>query len=97
MPGGYALLRELEPGLAEVLRIAVEPERRRRGLAGRLLQYAFTGNDIFTGSATNFLLEVAAGNAAAVALYRKHGFEQIHVRKSYYANGEDALIFQTKF
>lgn len=95
VPGGYALLREIEPGLAEVLRIGVLPEFRRRGLAGSLLRSALAGNDIFTTRPTNFLLEVAAGNTAAVALYRQFGFAQIHVRKAYYANGEDALIFRT--
>jgi ribosomal-protein-alanine N-acetyltransferase len=41
------------------------------------------------------VLEVRASNAAAIALYRSAGFEQIGLRRGYYpaANGrEDALL-----
>lgn len=37
-------------------------------------------------------LEVRAGNAAAVALYRRLGFEEVGRRRRYYADGSDALL-----
>ena len=41
-------------------------------------------------------LEVRASNTAAIALYRKHGFREVGVRKRYYSdNGEDAVIMTT--
>lgn len=36
-------------------------------------------------------LEVKASNNLAISLYLKFGFEVLATRKSYYANGEDAL------
>jgi ribosomal-protein-alanine N-acetyltransferase len=41
------------------------------------------------------VLEVAAANAAALALYRAAGFETAGVRRGYYAGGrEDAVILK---
>lgn len=40
------------------------------------------------------LLEVAAGNESAIALYGGYGFEQISRRRGYYAGGEDAVIMR---
>ena len=39
-----------------------------------------------------FLLEVAASNAAALALYHKAGFTVDGVRKGYYGPGNDAVL-----
>jgi ribosomal-protein-alanine N-acetyltransferase len=40
------------------------------------------------------LLEVRLSNVKAIALYEKMGMNRISVRKRYYANGEDALVFR---
>jgi ribosomal-protein-alanine N-acetyltransferase len=40
------------------------------------------------------LLEVRADNPRAQQLYRRFGFEQIHVRRKYYRDGVDALIMR---
>jgi len=45
-----------------------------------------------TRNARLVLLEVRAGNAGAIALYRAAGFEVTGERRAYYANGEDALL-----
>ena len=37
-------------------------------------------------------LEVRVDNIKAINLYKKHGFEEVYVRKDYYGKGEDALI-----
>jgi ribosomal-protein-alanine N-acetyltransferase len=42
--------------------------------------------------AVHATLEVAASNAAAVALYAALGFQSAGVRRGYYRNGDDALI-----
>ncbi len=42
-------------------------------------------------------LEVAEGNKPAIALYEKFGFNKISIRKKYYPNGSDALVYQKIF
>ena len=75
--------------------IAVDPNARRHGVADELL-------DVFCrfGAANlAFLtLEVRASNEPAIALYRKHGFEEAGRRKDYYTKPkEDAVIMTRDF
>lgn len=91
---GYAGLQVvLDEGYID--NIAVEPNARRHGVADELL-------DVFCrfGEANlAFLtLEVRASNAPAIALYRKHGFEEAGRRKNYYTKpAEDAIIMTRYF
>ena len=69
----------------------VAPERRRQGIAERLLCELFdrTGIDDRRG----YTLEVRVSNVDAIALYEKLGFRSHGVRRGYYTdNREDALI-----
>jgi len=75
---------------AELLRVAVEPGFRGRGLARRLLEAAFEA--LAEEGVLGVFLEVAEGNAPALALYRHLGFELQGRRRSYYPGGEDALM-----
>lgn len=81
------------PDESELHLIAVSPEYRRRGIAGRLLSHWFDNTP-----ARRLLLEVRAGNHPAQALYRKHGFQNIGLRKNYYTQTdgqrEDAVIME---
>lgn len=79
-------------GEGELHRIAVRPDRRRKGAAAALMETFFQWlREVGAGAAT---LEVRAGNSAAAALYRRFGFREEGVRKAYYQNPtEDALIF----
>ena len=75
--------------------IAVEEAARRHGVGDALL-------DVFCrfGQAhLSFLtLEVRASNAPAIALYRKHGFQEAGRRKNYYQQPrEDAIIMTREF
>lgn len=71
--------------------IAVRPDHRRRGVADALL-------DALEARARALLLsfltlEVRESNAAAVALYEKHGYRVAGRRKNYYEKpAEDALL-----
>ena len=91
---GYAGLHVvLDEGYID--NIAVEEAARRHGVASALL-------DVFCrfGQANlAFLtLEVRASNAAAIALYQKHDFAQVGLRKNYYQNPrEDAIIMTREF
>jgi len=72
-----------------LMNVAVAPERRRRGVASRLI-----GQLIEEGSGRlPFTLEVRVSNRSAIAMYEGLGFRSAGVRPRYYQdNGEDALI-----
>jgi ribosomal-protein-alanine N-acetyltransferase len=78
-------------GEAELVRIAVAPERRGQGLGRALLEHcqaALAAEGIAT-----LHLEVRASNATAQALYRRCGWREAGLRKGYYKDGEDAVLF----
>ena len=93
-PVGYAgLLVVADEGY--ITNVAVDPSRRRQGVAQQLLQVF---DSFARGSRLAFLtLEVRPSNAAAVALYEGFGFRQVGRRRNYYdLPKEDALIL-TKY
>lgn len=78
---------------ADLLRVAVKPEQRRRGIAKKLIDYMVS--DCADKGDDGIMLEVRASNRAARALYDRAGFEQISVRKDYYKNPvEDAVVMR---
>ncbi|WP_394153490.1 GNAT family N-acetyltransferase [Loktanella salsilacus] len=81
---------------AEILTVATAPDHRRQGLARNAIA-AFCNLAQGSGAATVFL-EVAADNAAAIALYNALGFGQVGQRRAYYdrENGKavDALVLR---
>lgn len=82
------------PDDAEILTIGVAPGARRRGLA-RVLIGDLTKRARQRG-ARRVLLEVAADNQAAIALYNSIGFIPLGERPGYYrlpSGKADALIF----
>ena len=91
---GYAGLQVvLDEGYID--NVAVEPNARRHGVADQLL-------DVFCRFGQAHLafltLEVRASNTPAIALYRKHGFEEAGRRKNYYTKpAEDAVIMTRYF
>ena len=68
--------------------IAVIPERQRQGIGTFMLKRIF---EYFVDYKKAFL-EVRESNKNAINLYLGFGFETIYRRKSYYTNGEDALV-----
>ena len=79
---------------AHVVTIGARERERRRGIADLLLM-GIADAAVRLGS-RHTTLEVRRSNAAALALYRKHGFREMGVRKRYYSdNGEDAVIMTT--
>ena len=80
---------------AELYQIATLPEERGKGIANMLME---KGN-IWAKeqNAESIFLEVRVSNAPAIALYEKHGFENLGIRKKYYTNPvEDAMIMVRK-
>ena len=90
-PAGFILVQQAADA-CEVLTFCVRPHYRRRGLGARLLQEAASG-----ATGQPLLLEVAADNAAACALYGKLGFREFNRRRNYYTRGAaqvDAVLFR---
>lgn len=75
--------------------VAVSPDCRRRGIADALIDRLC---EICERLGLGFVtLEVRAGNAPAIALYEKHGFERVGLRKAYYERPREDALIMTKF
>lgn len=74
-----------------ITNIAVRQDMRRKGIGDALVANMLQkGREKGIGA---FTLEVRVSNTGAQALYKKHGFESVGIRKKYYPDGEDAMIF----
>lgn len=73
----------------DVQTIAVAPSYQGRGLGSRLLRALLV--EATRRGCADVLLEVRADNAPAQALYRRSGFEQIAIRRDYYAASEERV------
>ncbi|HUO90091.1 MAG TPA: GNAT family N-acetyltransferase [Rhizomicrobium sp.] len=95
-PDGFILVR-VAADEAEILTLAVLPKSRRQG-TGRALAISAAAHARSIGARAMFL-EVAAGNLAARALYRRLGFVRSGRRRGYYTSGrevpEDALVLRS--
>jgi ribosomal-protein-alanine N-acetyltransferase len=90
---GYAGLVVAPPDEAWVNNMAVRRDHQRRGIGRALLDELLV--IARRNGARHTLLEVAADNAPAQALYDAYGFEVIGLRKKYYqASGTDALVMR---
>lgn len=88
---GYLCLA-LSEHCAHILKLAVHPSCRRRGVAHRLLHHAvdYAANQ----GAVKAELEVREGNRAAQNLYRTFGFRPNGARQLYYQDTkEHALVY----
>lgn len=72
-----------------LIHIATHPEARRQG-AARALMAALLSHAAAVRSRL-VLLEVRRSNRAAIRLYRAFEFTAMGVRRTYYADGEDAI------
>ena len=89
---GYCTLISTVPE-AEILRIGVITEFRRRSIGTNLLNSVI--HDLKSKGISELFLEVRSDNRPACELYWKYGFNRIGERKQYYKTPPgDALIFQ---
>jgi len=74
-----------------VMNVAVDPDRRRQGIATGMLERLFELTD--DDEQRGYTLEVRVSNAEAIRLYERLGFRARGIRRGYYTdNREDALI-----
>lgn len=91
---GFILLRRVAEE-AELLSVAVDAGRRRRGLGRRLIGAGIDA--LVREQISTLFLEVDAENSGAVKLYRTLGFEEVGRRKGYYRSAtgpKDALTMR---
>lgn len=78
---------------AEIMTVGVVPGARRAGTGRRMLE-ALLAEAARRGAEEAFL-EVRADNDAARSLYRAAGFDEIGIRRGYYAGGKvDAVTMR---
>ncbi len=89
---GYLIAREAG-GSGEILNLAVDPPRRRTGVARALLKVGLAV--LRRRGAEEIFLEVRESNLAAQTLYLGAGFRPVGQRAGYYRNPlEDALVLR---
>lgn len=79
---------------AEILNIAVAPERRRQGDGRALLEVALA--EFRSRGVKRVVLEVRESNENAIAFYAKHGFSKVGRRPGYYREPEEAALLLEK-
>lgn len=75
--------------------VAVSPEHRRQGIADTLIESLCAICETLKLSFVT--LEVRSGNMPAIALYEKHGFHRVGLRKNYYERPKEDALLMTKF
>ncbi|MCR5577310.1 MAG: ribosomal protein S18-alanine N-acetyltransferase [Oscillospiraceae bacterium] len=92
--GYVGMMTVLDEGY--IANVAVDPAYRRQGIADRLIARLC---EIARERCLSFVtLEARASNAPAIALYEKHGFVPVGLRKAYYERPrEDALLMTKTF
>ena len=95
-PWSRNMLAEELDNYLSAFHVAVRPDCRKQGVAGKLLQVFL---DFAQANHLAFLtLEVRASNYPAIALYGSRGFRGVGRRKNYYEHPrEDAIIMTREF
>lgn len=74
----------------DITKVSIRKEFQGMKLSNVLMSDCF--NRVLSLGCEKINLEVRVDNFKAINLYKKHGFEELIVRKDYYGKGEDALI-----
>ena len=93
LAGYVGMMHVLDEGY--IANVAVSPEYRRRGVADMLISGLLSRAEAHELSFVT--LEVRQSNAPARALYAKHGFTDVGVRKKYYESPTEDAILMTRF
>jgi [ribosomal protein S18]-alanine N-acetyltransferase len=78
--------------VGHIITVDVLSEARKQGLGSSLLE---TAEMRMRSSGCRLIyLETAVDNAAALAFYKRHGYDVIKTVPRYYSNGVDALVLE---
>ncbi|BBI34497.1 GNAT family N-acetyltransferase [Cohnella abietis] len=90
-PVGCGAIRPIESNVIELKRFYVEPEYRKQGIAGKILnQLEEKGRDL---NYSILRLEAGEQQPEAIHFYKKHGYYEIE-RYGEYVNCESSLCFE---
>ena len=90
---GFILLMDVVDAL-EIIRVAVHPDYRGRGIGDTLVKRAL--EESIKKGMENIFLEVRESNTKALKLYENNGFEKCGVRKNYYSNPKENGVIMIK-
>jgi ribosomal protein S18 acetylase RimI-like enzyme len=96
-PVGFAMVRRPEDDdpfgsqhIGELLAIAVEPQRQGLGVGDLLMiEILRVAQEV---GITTLILCSATTNEPGKALFKKHGFETLRVKKGYYPSGQESMM-----
>jgi len=76
----------------DIINVEIHENFRHQGFGTKLMELFLKqmnkrGNRVIT-------LEVSVNNVAAIALYKKFGFQAVHLRKKYYDDGSDGYLMR---
>ncbi len=80
----------IRDGMGHIIAIAVNSNYRNMHVGSLLLEK--TLKIFFLNNINVIELEVRKSNISAINFYLKHGFVKVREEKSYYGDGEDAII-----
>ncbi len=78
----------------EILNFCVDINYQNKKIGKKLLNYAIVNN--YKLGCKSVILEVRKDNLRAIHLYESFGFKNIYVRKNYYKDLVDALVYELK-
>lgn len=76
---------------AEILNFVIDTNHQKKGYGSNLFQYVL--NYLEQLNVKQITLEVRKSNTQAKRFYQKYGFVKSHIRKEYYDNNEDAIVY----
>lgn len=94
---GYIISR-LNANNYHILNFCIEKSLQSKGYGRLLLEYVLASLAIYP-QLDSVYLEVRPSNKAAIALYKKLGFEQVGIKADYYkdtTHPEDAIVLEKK-
>ena len=84
----------IRSGHGHISGIAMDREYRMKGVGKRLLKTV--GAEFLADGFEQITLEVRKSNRNAIRFYKKNGYKKSYDIKGYYADGEDAIVYEKK-
>jgi len=81
-------------GHGHISGLAVDKEYRMKGIGKSLLKTV--DHEFLASGFDKVTLEVRKSNWSTIRFYKKHGYKRACLKKGYYADGEDAIVYEKK-